>query len=234
MYQPDRGRDNRMDDQPTVLFVDDEPSIADGHAELLADEYRTLTAYDGATALDRVEEADVVCLDRRMPGTSGAEVLEALRDRGHDCPVVMLTAVEPDADVVEMGFDEYLCKPIDRQALRETIDRLLARSADVDDDVLDALGDPKTRRCLAALVREPRGAQDLADATGYSLTTVYRRLNALQQAGLIESRSTLDPDGDHYRTFSVVTERISIVVDDGVSVEVERVDESPRTEGQRA
>lgn len=224
-----------MGDPPTVLFVDDEPSIADGHAAILSDQYRTVTAYDGAAALDRItEDVDVVCLDRRMPGTSGAAVLEELRDRGYDQPVIMLTAVEPDADVVEMGFDAYLCKPIEADDLRETIDHLLTRSAALDDDVLDALGDPKTRRCFAALVDHPRGAQELADATGYSLTTVYRRLNALQQAGMIDSRTTLDPDGDHFRTFSAVTARIRIDIEDGFQVDIEQTEEVHPPEEQRA
>lgn len=224
-----------MDDPPTVLFVDDEPSIADGHAELLSEHYRTLTAYDGGGALEHIDDSvDVVCLDRRMPGTSGDDVLAAMRERGFDQPVVMLTAVEPDADVVDMGYDAYLVKPIDATALYETVDHLLTRSATVDDDVLDALGDPKTRRCFAAIVAEPRDAQGLAEATGFSLTTVYRRLNTLQQAGMIDSRTTLDPGGDHYRTFSAVTTSINIEVEGGIRVDMEPREDPRRPEEQSA
>ena len=59
----------------------------------------------------------------------------------------MLTGVEPDADVVEMGFDECLVKPVEADDLPEVVERLLTRSSaglDVNDRVLDVLGDPKT------------------------------------------------------------------------------------------
>jgi len=57
------------------------------------------------------ETVDVVLLDRMMPGMSGQEVLAAIRERGLDCRVAMVTAVDADFDVIEMGFDEYLGKP---------------------------------------------------------------------------------------------------------------------------
>lgn len=43
-----------------------------------------------------------------MPGMSGQEVLEAIRDRGYGCMVAMLTVVEPDIDIIKIGFDKYL------------------------------------------------------------------------------------------------------------------------------
>lgn len=215
-----------MDDRPTVLFVDDEPALADGHAAQLSDRYDTRTAYDSRSAIETVDDAiDVVFLDRRMPGTRGEAILESIREEGYDCRVVMLTGVEPDVDVVEMGFDEYLLKPTGADELRETVDRLLAEpGAAVDDDVLDALGDAKTRRCCYALAEEPLSAQELADATGYSLTTVYRRLNALRQADLITSQVELNAQGDHYETFTVVPTRIEIEIADDGRVDVDRLD----------
>ena len=214
-----------MGDRPTVLFVDDEPALADGRAAQLSDQYDTRTAYDGAAALEVLDDAvDVVFLDRRMPGRPGEAVLESIRERGHDCRVVMVTGVEPDADVVEMGFDDYLVKPVEADDLREAADRLLARSpagVDVDDGVLDVLGDPKTRHCWYVLARGSHSARELAEATGYSLPTVYRRLNALRQADLIASQLAIDPGGDHYETFAAVPTRIEIEIpgDDAVAVE---------------
>lgn len=217
-----------MQDRPTVLFVDDQPALADGHAAQLTDHCETLTAYDGESALEVLDEdVDVVFLDRRMPGLDGGSVLEAIRERDHDFRVVMLTGVEPDADVVEMGYDEYLVKPVDGEALRDTVERLLAESAaaDVEAAVLDALGDPKTRQCYYALVGETHSADGLAAATGYSLTTVYRRLNALRQADLITSQIQIDPGGDHYETFTAAPTRIEIRVTDGDGIDVVQHDE---------
>ncbi len=211
-------------DTPRVVFVDDEPEAADMYAAQVADAYDVEIAYDGDEALEVVDDdVDVVFLDRHMPGRSGDEVLEEIRDRELGCRVVMLTAIEPDVDIVDMGYDEYVVKPVVKEELLDAVDRLTAdHGEELDGEVLDALGDPKTRRCCAVLVGGPHSAKELADETGYSLTTVYRRLNALQQAGIIEGHDTVDPGGDHYKRFSVVSTRIHIEIDDTVNVDVER------------
>jgi len=122
--------DEEGDGEATVLVVDDEEGLADLYAIWLRDRYAVETAYDGDAALDALDEAvDVVLLDRQMPGVSGDDVLEAIRDRELDCRVAMVTAVEPELDIVDLGFDDYLRKPVDRETLRETVDRLLRRSA---------------------------------------------------------------------------------------------------------
>ncbi len=215
-----------MGKDETVLFVDDEPALADGHAARLADWYNTMSAYDGKATLETIDDTvDVVFLDRRMPDMAGKQVLESIRDAGYDCDVVMLTGVEPDADVIEMGFDEYLVKPVDTDELRDTIDRLRSGPADEPhDQILDTLGDPKTRHCWYTLATESMSAQELAETTGYSLPTVYRRLHALRQADLITSQIELDPGGDHYESFTAVPTRIEVEITDGHRVDIEQPD----------
>ncbi|MFB6256401.1 MAG: response regulator transcription factor [Haloplanus sp.] len=108
-----------------MLIVEDETRLADLYAEILGADYDVVTAYSGTEALDVADESvDAVFLDRKMPGLSGGEVLERLRDRGHDYPVAMLTAVRPDWDIAEMGFDDYLLKPVDAQDLHNATERL--------------------------------------------------------------------------------------------------------------
>jgi DNA-binding response OmpR family regulator len=63
-----------------------------------------------------------------MPGLSGDEVLERIRTNGLDCRVAMVTAVEPDFDILEMGFDSYLTKPVESEKLQKTVRNLLERS----------------------------------------------------------------------------------------------------------
>jgi len=112
----------------TILIVGDEPGLADGYAARLQ-KHDVRTAYDGREALDALDDAvDIVFLDRRMPGVSGDKVLETARQRGFDCRIVMLTGGEPSADIVSMGFDEYLRKPVDRAELRGTVQRMLRRA----------------------------------------------------------------------------------------------------------
>lgn len=114
----------------TVLIVEDEQPLADLFAAFLRPTYTVHTVYDGRAALETMnDEIDVVLLDRRMPGLSGEEVLEAIHESGYDCRVAMVTAVTPDVDVIEMGFDDYLTKPVDRTELRETVDRLVELAA---------------------------------------------------------------------------------------------------------
>lgn len=117
-------------DQSTasILVVDDEQSVADGYALRLEIQYDNVeTAYGGAETIEFLEQndVDVLLLDRRMPGMSGDEVLEEIRDRGYDCRVVMVTAVNPDFEIVEMPFDDYLQKPIEKENLFAAIEQQL-------------------------------------------------------------------------------------------------------------
>ncbi|WP_246988022.1 HalX domain-containing protein [Halorientalis marina] len=114
---------------PVVLIVEDEPDVAETYNLWLADEYDVRIAEDGDEGLAKLDGAvDVVLLDRMMPGLSGDEVLERIRDRELGCRVAMVTAVEPDFDILEMGFDAYLSKPIRSDELHSTVEKLLERS----------------------------------------------------------------------------------------------------------
>lgn len=115
---------------PTILIVEDEPDVAETYERWLTADYDVRVAENGRDALDQLDDTiDVVLLDRMMPSMSGGEVLEAIRERGVDCRVAMVTAVDPDFDVIEMGFDEYVTKPPEREELRETVERLLDRAS---------------------------------------------------------------------------------------------------------
>jgi len=113
-------------DAATVLVVDDEEEVADVYALRLRNEYDTQVAYGGEEALETVDiDVDVVLLDRRMPDLSGDEVLEQIREKGYGCRVIMLTAVDPGLDIVDMPFDDYICKPVEKEDLVEAIDQQL-------------------------------------------------------------------------------------------------------------
>ncbi|TYT63422.1 HalX domain-containing protein [Natrialba swarupiae] len=126
-----------MSDGLEVLVVDDEARLADLFATWLETEWSVDTAYDGEEALEKMAESiEVVLLDRRMPGLSGDDVLEAIRDDGYDCRVVMVTAVDPDFDIIEMGFDDYLVKPVSKDELLGIVEEVSGRS-EYESDILE-------------------------------------------------------------------------------------------------
>jgi len=118
-----------MTDGIEVLVVDDEARLADLFAAWLQSDWTVETAYDGEEALAAMTDSvEVVLLDRRMPGLSGDDVLERIREQGYDSRVVMVTAVDPDFDIIELGFDDYLVKPVAKDDLLEMVDDVVARS----------------------------------------------------------------------------------------------------------
>jgi len=63
-----------------------------------------------------------------MSGPSGERIASVIEERTTDCRVVMVTGVRPDLDIIGMHIDEYLRKPVTGEELRETVERMLARS----------------------------------------------------------------------------------------------------------
>ena len=117
-----------MSKSPVVLVVDDDHDVADLYATYLGDHYEIRLAYNGREAVEALsDELDIVLLDRRMPDLSGDEVLEEIRSRELDCRVGMVTAVDPDFNIVDMPFDDYVVKPITASDLRSLVESLIAR-----------------------------------------------------------------------------------------------------------
>ena len=176
------------DDQPVVLIVEDEPDLADLYATWLDGEYTVRVAYGGREALDKLDQdVEVVLLDRRMPDLSGDEALSEIRARGYDCRVSMVTAVEPDFDIVAMGFDDYLVKPVSKDALHETVSNLLLRNA-YDDGVQDLFSLASKK----ALLESEKGPASLKESEEYR--ELDEQLSTLR-AELDETLSRFD-EGD--------------------------------------
>ena len=150
-------------DTPTVLVVDDEQEVADVYAFRLKRTYDVRTAYGGQAAVDAVDEdVDVLLLDRRMPGMSGDEALQAIREAGYDCRVIMTTAVEPEFEIVEMPFDDYLCKPIEQETLQQAIEsQLTAKQYD------ESVSDLFRATSKIAVLEAEKTAEELANSEEY-------------------------------------------------------------------
>ena len=104
---------------------------------ILDDRYEISEYETGKEVLDRLADdiPDLVLLDISLPGMDGTEVLEWIRSQEplSHLPVIALTAHAMSGDrekYLEMGFDEYVTKPIvDEEVLVGAIERLLAKSA---------------------------------------------------------------------------------------------------------
>jgi DNA-binding response OmpR family regulator len=112
-----------------VLVVEDHVELARDIAEGLRDRgIATDLAHDGTAALQKgvVYRYDVIVLDRDLPGLHGDAVCVALRDRGSDARILMLTAAAAIGDRVKglnLGADDYLPKPF---AFEELVARVHA------------------------------------------------------------------------------------------------------------
>jgi two-component system alkaline phosphatase synthesis response regulator PhoP len=118
--------------EPTILVVDDEPSILNLVTSYLkAEGYVYYTALDGPSGLKaaRSYKPDLIVLDIMLPGMDGIEVLNQLR-RESDVYVIMLTAKTEETDKViglSVGADDYLTKPFSPRELMARIKAALRR-----------------------------------------------------------------------------------------------------------
>jgi len=119
-----------MSGEAGVLVVEDEQDVAEAYATMLRDTYDVTVVNSGEAAVERLDSTvDVVLLDRRLPDISGDEVLERMDKEQLGCRVVMVTAVDPDLDIVEMGFDDYLVKPVPKETITAAVEQMIERNS---------------------------------------------------------------------------------------------------------
>lgn len=170
----------------TVLIVEDQEGLAAAFGTVLSAEYSTRTAHSGERALEQIDGSiDAVILDRRMPGLSGDDVVEALEERGMDVPVAMLTAVEPDVDILDLSIDTYVTKPIDNTDLLHLVEVLLER-ASYDERVREFFSIVAKRRALE------RAETDTTEALA-ELSDRQAQLRAQLESELEEVPPEIDP-----------------------------------------
>ncbi len=120
-----------------VLLAEDDEHIARGLCfNFEAHGYQVEWLARGDRALERLLDRratlpDLVILDLMLPGLSGLELLRTLREREIDVPVLLLTALDSERDVVsglDLGADDYLTKPFSLPVLLARMRMLLRRS----------------------------------------------------------------------------------------------------------
>lgn len=114
--------------QPTVLIVEDEVALADLYGQWL-DDYDVEITYTAEEALDRLTATiDIVFVDRCLPRLMGDKILETLQEKDLDCRVVVVSAITPGFDVIDLEFDDYLIKPITKIDLRNAAKQMQRRA----------------------------------------------------------------------------------------------------------
>ncbi|MDB4491842.1 response regulator [bacterium] len=116
-----------------VLVIEDDPALMFGLRENLEMEgYAVLTSIDGELGLElaRKERPDIIVLDIMLPGLNGFQICQELREDEFDMPIMMLTALGQEADVVKglnLGADDYLTKPFSIKVLLARVRGFLRR-----------------------------------------------------------------------------------------------------------
>ena len=125
-----------------LLYAEDEISMSEAVVDVLTyHKYNVDAVYNGADALAyaEAEQYDGMILDIMMPELSGLEVLEQLRKKGNNTPILLLTAkveIEDRIQGLDMGADDYLPKPFAMGELLARVRAMLRRKENFTPDIL--------------------------------------------------------------------------------------------------
>jgi FixJ family two-component response regulator len=182
-----------MTGAPVIHVVDDDASFRTSMSRLLqASGYQTELYESGSAFLEKfpVGEAGCILLDLRMSGVQGFELQERLAKTGNILPIIFLTAhgdIRAGVKAIKAGAEDFLPKPVSREALFECVERALARNAQQRQQQgrLNAM-----RRLVASLT--PREAEVFAlvvrgklnKQIAHELGTTVRTIKAHRQAAM--------------------------------------------------
>lgn len=116
---------------PSILVMEDEPSVAKGLAMVLTDEgYVVDLATTGRDALDRLshKEFDLLVADLRLPDIDGMEVIRHVKTQWPDTEVVVITgyaSVPSAVNAMKLGSFDYLPKPFTEDEIKSVVDGAL-------------------------------------------------------------------------------------------------------------
>ncbi len=187
-----------------ILVVDDEPEIVALVAYHLGKAgYRLATASTGQDALDaaRRERYSLIVLDLMLPGMSGFDVLEVLRDENatRDVSVLMLTARREEHDRIRglsLGADDYLTKPFSPAELVLRVGAILRRAGNIPAATADsvAIGPLRIDRAAMTVLVDNQPVELTPTEFKLLLTLVERRGRVQGRVHLLETVWEAAPD----------------------------------------
>ena len=183
----------KMTGVPVIHIVDDDASFRGSMSRLLrASGYQTELYESGDALLQKlpIVESGCILLDLRMSGLQGFELQERLAKSGNILPIIFLTGhgdIEAGVRAMKAGAEDFLTKPVSREALFECVERALARNVQQrqQQDRMNAM-----RRLVAKLT--PREAEVFAlvvrgklnKQIAHELGTTVRTIKAHRQAAM--------------------------------------------------
>jgi signal transduction histidine kinase/CheY-like chemotaxis protein len=143
----------------SVLVVEDDPALRKLFVRYLAEAgYHTEEAGDGQSVVDQVKATrpSVICLDIRLPGVDGWEVLRRLKEdpATTSIPVVVTTVVDDADTAFTLGAVDFLVKPISRRSLLDAVAKALPPQGAGAATVLVVDDDPRLRDSIGHMLQE--------------------------------------------------------------------------------
>jgi len=183
--------------RPIVHVVDDDCLIRDGIRYSLEAESLTVEEYDNCEAFlqsSKMGDDGCVLLDARLPGMSGLELLQKLRNEGNNIPIVMITGYGDVAVAVEAmkaGASDFLEKPVTKRRLIDSVRRAVTTSRRMNEleithkAAADHIGSLTPRqKQIMDLVLAGQASKNIAADIGISQRTVENhRASIMRKSG---------------------------------------------------
>lgn len=199
---PKKGEEPAETDKVQILVVEDNPDLRGFISSILSDEYEVHEAEDGAKGYHKAEEMipDLIISDVMMPNMDGYEMCKLIKsnEKTDHIPIVLLTAKatrENKMEGLELGADDYLVKPFDKEELLVRVRNLISireklqkkyqqevrlrpkgvKVASVHQKFIEGIKEVIEKN----IGNEQFGVEDLASAMAMSRSQMHRKLKAL-------------------------------------------------------
>ena len=172
-----------MKEKRTILIVDDEKIVRDSLFHWFEEEgYEVVLAEDGETALKNFDKGkyDLMLVDMKMPGMSGLDLLDKVREIDPDCIFIMITAfasVPTAIKALKNGAYDYITKPIDPDELAHIVEKAISQKELKDENIQlkDKINEIIKPDNLIGESRQMKKIFDLINTVSQTDTTVMIR-----------------------------------------------------------